>query len=132
VRTPGVCVIADRAQGFAAKLGEQDELIIISRLVYGGPSPDIKAFLDRCIPYLLPYFEVEDGMMRHKQRYSAPLSLRYYYYVLPASEGGPVLISSEEIDLMERISRANAKNLRARNLSAEFVGSVSAVGSISL
>jgi multimeric flavodoxin WrbA len=101
-RTPGVCVIADRAQGFAARLGACDELIVISRLFCGGPSPEIKAFLDRSIPYLLPYFEVVDGRMRHTRRYPDPLSLRYYYYLPFASEKGSIVLSGGDREMAGR------------------------------
>ncbi|MDR3164247.1 MAG: hypothetical protein LBU13_01560, partial [Synergistaceae bacterium] len=93
VRTPGVCVIADRARDFAAKFGAREEFTVVSRLYCGGPSPDVKAFLDRSIPSLLPYFEVVDGVMRHALRYPALRSLRYYYYLPPVSEEGAVVLS---------------------------------------
>jgi hypothetical protein len=96
IRTPGVCAIADRAQGFTAKLGKCEELIVVSRLLFGGPSPEIKAFLDRNIPYLLPYFEVEGGVMRHPRRYPDPLSIRFCYYFLPAKEVGALVLSGSD------------------------------------
>jgi multimeric flavodoxin WrbA len=120
VRTPGECVIADRAQGFAAKLGAADEFIVLSRLFCGGPSPDIKVFLDRTIPYLLPYFNVVDGRMRHARRYESPLSLRYYYYLPPADEKGSVIISGGDDEAagqsLDRLARAY-ENARLKNES---------------
>jgi multimeric flavodoxin WrbA len=44
----------------------QDEVIIISKLTFGGLSPDVKAVLDRSIGYMLPSYGL--AVTREEQR----------------------------------------------------------------
>jgi multimeric flavodoxin WrbA len=70
VKTPGLCVItSDCANDLSRTLMRSDAIVILSELTYGGFSPDIKAFLDRSIPNILPFFEILHGEMHHKMRY---------------------------------------------------------------
>lgn len=71
VKTPGLCVITnDSANDISNMEINADALVLLSRITYGGYSADIKAFLDRSIPNILPYFEIYKGEMHHKMRYS--------------------------------------------------------------
>jgi hypothetical protein len=83
VATPGRCSIADRVTDYPSKLANCEELIIVSRLVYGGFSPSIKAVVDRIIPYFLPFFIIKDDRMRHPVRYENDLKLFCYFYKEP-------------------------------------------------
>jgi multimeric flavodoxin WrbA len=98
VNTPGRCIIEDRAQDFAPKLMEADELIVISRLYLGGLSPDIKAFMDRMIPSMLPFFDIEDDRMRHPRRGRKKIRLTYYFYKDAANAPKSALITGERDD----------------------------------
>jgi multimeric flavodoxin WrbA len=165
IKTPGRCVIDDAISDYPAKLGCCEELIIVSRLVYGGFSPDAKAVIDRIIPYILPFFEVVDDRMRHVPRYPNRLAMSCYFYketngkavtiegkarrslIEVAAEGAGVssaaggaeiltatqhnIVSSDvmgekvteaEWAIAERLVAAVAKNLRATEARAFFVG----------
>ncbi len=80
VKTPGQCVIADRAREFCGEIPRCDEVIIISKLTFGGLSPDIKAVLDRSIGYMLPFFRIVEGEMHHVQRFPSSPSFTYHFY----------------------------------------------------
>ena len=70
LRTPGQCVITkDDANGIASKLINSDAVVLVSEIVFGGFSADIKAFLDRNVQNILPIFEIYKGEMHHPGRY---------------------------------------------------------------
>lgn len=143
VKTPGVCVQDDGISGLGARLGECRELIYVSRLVYGGLSPDVKAVADRLIPYILPFFELQDGRMLHRPRYPGIFKLSYFFYKLPreievdlsvdgerplfdiaGSGNGPIncAAGAKELETMRRLASANARNLGCVETKATFVG----------
>jgi len=90
IRTPGICAVTDDGMNRLAELQIQSDIIIlISEICYGGYSYDIKAFLDRSIPNLSPFFEFRKGDMRHKLRYDrfpVPISIVYGDYSQQESE----------------------------------------------
>ncbi|MDR1164323.1 MAG: flavodoxin family protein [Deltaproteobacteria bacterium] len=110
--TPGICVIADRARDFAPRLARATELWVISRLVFGGLAPEVKAILDRSIGYILPFFRIEAGLTRHVPRYGASLSLAYYFLAEDAT--------APERELARQLARANGRNLGAREAKVVF------------
>ncbi|MDR1953998.1 MAG: hypothetical protein LBQ21_05925 [Clostridiales Family XIII bacterium] len=144
VKTPGRCVIEDRIADYQEKLAHCAELIIVSRLVYGGFSPDIKAVVDRTIPYLLPFFIIADDRMRHSPRYANRFALSCYFYreaaetpvtieeknrslIEVAAEGLAVSaptadVSDGELSVMNRLVAANAQNFGSGRAEARFVG----------
>ena len=65
----GQCVIADQAREFCAYMPQYDEVIVISKLTFGGLSPEVKAVLDRSIGYMLPFFLIVKGEMHHVRRF---------------------------------------------------------------
>ncbi len=52
VKTPGRCVLQDRASVLPELLKHCDEWIILSPIVYGGYSVCVKAAIERCLGYL--------------------------------------------------------------------------------
>lgn len=111
LKTPGKCVLKDEASQLAVLMPEHEELVIISRLTYGGLSGDVKAVLDRSIGFMLPFFRLIDGASRHQKRYEGALSLRYLFY----GAG-----SEEEQKTARTLTEANAKNLAAKHWEAAF------------
>ena len=70
IKTPGLCILTgDCAGTVACREIQADVMIIISRIIYGGYSYDVKAFLDRSIPNMSPYYEIVNGEMHHEMRY---------------------------------------------------------------
>ncbi|MDR1036352.1 MAG: flavodoxin family protein [Deltaproteobacteria bacterium] len=113
VRTPGACVARDRARGFAGLVSRHDELVIVSRMAFGGFSPTVKRVVDRSIAHVLPFFEIKDGVMRHAARSGADFRLTAVLY----RTGG----DAEGMELAERVVKANAANLGATSWEARFV-----------
>lgn len=70
VKTPGICFMKDDGVNTISRHEIQaDIIIILSKITYGAYSYDIKSFLDRSIPNILPFFEIVDNEMHHKMRY---------------------------------------------------------------
>lgn len=104
-KTPGMCVIEDGYGNYGKVMGRCEELIIISRIVYGGFSPFVKNVLDRNIGYILPFFTFRNHEMHHAPRYSEPFSTSVWGY------GEDV--SDSEKKVFERLAKANALNYNA-------------------
>jgi len=70
LKTPGMCAITqDEANSIASKAMNADALVLLTEIVFGGFSADIKAYLDRSIQNILPRFEMYQGEMHHPKRY---------------------------------------------------------------
>lgn len=85
-KTPGQCVIQDEYQKIGALFGNTDELMIISRCLFGSYSSFIKNVIDRSIAYFLPFFEIRQGEMHHKVRYHNTIQFRVFFYGEDLSE----------------------------------------------
>lgn len=112
VKTPGKCVIMDRDSDFAVTMPYVREIVVISQLVFGGLSPNVKAVFDRSIGFILPFFCNVNGEMHHKQRYAKRPNLRYMFYA--------DVISENEKVTAQKLVKANAVNLGTKNFSAHF------------
>lgn len=119
VKTPGTCVIHDRCASLPHLLSQSGEMIILSRITYGGYSPEVKAVLDRSIGYLLPYFRLVGGEMHHCMRYDNPLQLTVHFYGTD--------ISKMEQEIARRVVSANAVNFGAKNHQTFFYDSAEKV-----
>jgi multimeric flavodoxin WrbA len=120
LKTPGNCVIDDRGGKFARLISEHDEFIIISRLVFGGFSPDVKAVLDRSIGYMLPFFRVVNGETNHTRRYGNTFDLRCVFYGAAMTE--------YDREIARSLSAANALNFGAARHECCFYPSVDMAG----
>ncbi len=79
-QNPGYCVYADAFQHSGAAVGNSENVVIVSRLCYGGYSPPVKRFLDRGISDSLPFFTIRKGKTYHINRYQAKKELTVYFY----------------------------------------------------
>ncbi|MDR1110616.1 MAG: hypothetical protein LBP92_07975 [Deltaproteobacteria bacterium] len=120
VRTPGRCVLGDRASAFSSLMPAHDRLSIVSRLVFGGLSAPVKAVLDRSIGFILPFFEDRGGEMRHRRRYPRSPDLAYLYY-------GQDLDEAQMVTARE-LARHNQRNFMAPNASVRFFDSLDRLG----
>lgn len=111
VKTPGQCVINDRGRGFLKHMANCSELIIISRCVFGGLSPDVKAVIDRSIGYILPYFRIMHDEMHHVPRYEKSIKLDYMLY-------GD--INEAERETARMLVKGNAINFNASRYDVRF------------
>lgn len=81
IKTPGTCIYRDDAgTRFIREIWNADFLVFVSRITWGGYSANIKAYADRILPLLHPYFRKIKGEMHHKLRYGKlPLILAAGY-----------------------------------------------------
>ena len=110
-KTPGICVINDRCSDIASYIAKCEELILISPILFGGYSENIKAVIDRFIPYVLPYFRIVGGEMHHKMRYKHSFKLKALFYGK---------CDSEEKQIAESLANANAINFGAESCEVKF------------
>lgn len=159
IETPGLCIVEDKAHEFAYDVMDADELIIISRLCFGTFSPEIKSFLDRMLPCLLPFYEMREGRMRHPMRSENRIGLRFYFYSAPAispdekpvnvrtdkrslievaenhkksNEEKSILAAEEELDIVKKHTEAIAANMHAISVQYKYVGEMRKLSEVKL
>lgn len=115
IKTPGQCVMKDGYENMGLLMSKADEVIVISRCVYGTYSPFVKNILDRSISYILPYFRKIGHKTHHKPRYKQQFHLSAYFY---GEE-----ISDEEKLTAQKMVKANGTNFNAKGTSVAFVHS---------
>ncbi len=69
LKTPGECVMKDGYDNMGELIHKADEVVFMSRYTYGGFSSSTKSVVDRCIGYILPFFQMRNGEMHHMPRY---------------------------------------------------------------
>lgn len=70
IKTPGECHLTrDGTNALSAHFVRSRTAILLTRVTWGGYSADTKAFIDRCIPHLSPFFATLHGEMHHASRY---------------------------------------------------------------
>ena len=112
IKTPGICVLKDGYNNMGELLSKCDELIIISKCVYGSYSPFIRNVWDRSIPYLLPYFITRNNETHHRRRYENTFSLSVHFY----GED----ITQEEQETAKSLVKANGVNFYSTENKAYF------------
>ncbi len=68
-RHPAECFMKDTLQQVCRIIGQADELVIVTKNLYGGYSADIKNVLDRSIGTSTPFSTYRGGLMHHTLRY---------------------------------------------------------------
>lgn len=106
VRTPGACVIRDGYGDLGGWYGAATELILLTRVQYGGYGSFVKRVMDRNIGYLLPFFVKREGEMHHASRYPRKFCFTVIAY-------GSDEKWSQQQTVFERLVAANAVNLNA-------------------
>ena len=119
IKTPGRCVIKDRASVLPSYFAQCSEVMIVSPILYGGYSANVKAVLDRSIGYLLPYFRYIDGQMHHQMRHQNPFQLNVHFYGT---------CGDNERSIAKRLVNANAINLGAAGCSVLFYETAEEIG----
>lgn len=122
IKTPGECITKDRCSIVPKVMAESDEMIIFSRLVYGGFSPSVKGVLDRSIGYMMPYFRIVNNEMHHTKRYDHSFKLTVHFY------GDQ--ISEREKELSRKVIAGNALNLGASGHQVFFHKSLQELGEV--
>ena len=70
VKTPGRCVIEDDMAAVLGEIVPADWLIMASPMIMGYPSALMKKCMDRMVPLVHPYIEIEGGECHHRARYA--------------------------------------------------------------
>lgn len=107
IKSPGMCVMHDGMELIGYKLSTSDEVLVLSKGLYGGFSVEIKRLLDRHISGALPFFTRRNGEMHHPTRYSDRPKWSACFY--NAAE-----MTEQEIELAREIMAANAVNADAK------------------
>ena len=66
---PAECFMKDELQQICRVIGQADELVIITKNLYGGYSADVKNVLDRSIGTSTPFSTYRGRQMHHTLRY---------------------------------------------------------------
>ena len=66
---PAECYIKDKLHQACRIIGQADELVIVTRNLYGEYSPAVKNVLDRAIGSSTPFSTYRGGQMHHTLRY---------------------------------------------------------------
>lgn len=102
VKTPGKCMLKDDMPELLDKVNEVDVLIFATPLYYYSMTSHMKAFVDRMLPLLEPFFIDRNGMIGHPRRRKEPWKL-----LLFSNEG---FIEKDNFDLLvanfNKIARA--------------------------
>ena len=67
-KTPGKCVIRDDATKVYPYIAKSDNLIYISKILYGGYDTPMKTMLERAIPIQKAFIRILNGETHHVQR----------------------------------------------------------------
>ncbi|RDY25385.1 flavodoxin family protein [Romboutsia weinsteinii] len=118
-KTPGCCIIHDESNEISRSMIKCNNLIIVSKIVYGGYSPYIKRILDRSIPNILPFFKVVNNEMHHKPRYKKYPKLTVIGY-------GANITDSEK-NTFKKLVKANSINLQNNQYEVFIVSSIDEV-----
>ena len=120
IKTPGKCVIKDESGKLSEMLPDNDTFVIISKCVYGGLSPDVKAVLERSLGAILsPLFHVVDGEMHHLPRLKKLSALEYHFYGTD--------ITDREKETAQKLAAANAVNMCMTKYEVFFHSSLSEI-----
>lgn len=107
VKTPGLYIRAkDSPNTVSRALIQSDAVVLLSKLTYGGFSPDTKALLDRCIANVSPYFQKYQGETHHRMRYPKYPS----WIALGYGES-----TQAEQEIFKELAQRNAYNLHIQN-----------------
>ena len=68
-RTPGRCRTRDAGQDIASAMRHAGLVVLLTPVISGGYSADLKKAIDRLIGLVHPFFSERDGLTRHHPRY---------------------------------------------------------------
>lgn len=112
IKHPKRCALKDEYSDIVEYIRDSDELILISKCRYGCYSSEVKRVFERCIGYVLPYFEIRNNEIHHKSRYDKKIKLSTYFY------GN---ITNNDKKCVDKLVKANAINLNASDYTINYV-----------
>lgn len=69
IKTPGLCLTNDGIELLLKDIINSDILILLTNVVFGGYSSQLKKILDRLLPLINPFLKREDKQTVHSKRY---------------------------------------------------------------
>jgi multimeric flavodoxin WrbA len=107
VKTPGECAQHDDGEQLCRAVINSDFVVYAAPIVMGYPSAILKRAVERQIPLLSPYIEIEGGEMHHRKRYA-----RYPDVGLLVSAGADT--DAEDIELTRHLWERLARDMKSR------------------
>lgn len=107
VKTPGECVQRDAGAEMCRTVINSDLLVFAAPMSMGYPSSLAKRAVERLIPLLHPYMEIEGGELHHLKRYD-----RYPEMALIVSAGSDT--DAEDLELARELWSRIARNFKSR------------------
>lgn len=103
LKTPGICRIDDFGREITKQMVNNDLIILITPITFGGYSYELKKAVDRFIPNILPFFKEVNGEIHHKQRYEKIASKTFIGYLNH--------IDKEKEGIFKELTQRNALNM---------------------
>jgi hypothetical protein len=113
VKTPGTCRSLDAEQDIVRAIHDDESLVFLDAVTFGGHSYTVKRAQDRLICLLTPFFEKRSELTHHGSRYDTMASLHALGW-LPAPHAGQFLT-------WQALADANAVNMLAPRVGAVVV-----------
>ena len=107
LKTPGECVKHDDGEQLCRAVINSDLVLFAAPMVMGYPSALVKRSVERLIPLLHPYIEIEGGEMHHRKRYE-----RYPDVGLLVSAGADT--DAEDLELTRHLWERLARDFKSR------------------
>ena len=106
VKTPGECAQHDDGELLCRAVINSDFVVYAAPIVMGYPSALLKRAVERQIPLLSPYIEMEGGEMHHRKRYA-----HYPEVGLLVSAGADT--DAEDIELTRHLWERLARDMKS-------------------
>ena len=110
-KTPGKCVIRDEATKVYPYIAKSDNLIYISKILYGGYDTPMKTMLERAIPIQKAFIRILNGETHHVQR---SVELKNATIIAYGE------IGTEEKEIFKALVERNAKNMNFKHYKILF------------
>lgn len=124
IKSPGLCMFRDKCCDINKDESDCDMLVIITKVCYGCYGPQIKTVLDRSIPNLQAFLELQGENLLHVARYSNEK------YALVIAYGD--MIADEEKEMFQRLVAQNALYFHWAKARVLFCEDAAAVTGIAL
>lgn len=105
VKTPGECIIKGDHHTISQQTMQSDLLLLITPIVFGSYSSQLKKMIDHQIPLVMPFFKRIDGEIHHQTRYD-----RYPAFVGIGLQRTP---DATQAHIFRELVQRNAINLHA-------------------
>ncbi|MGL4948944.1 MAG: hypothetical protein ACRC5M_01055 [Anaeroplasmataceae bacterium] len=114
LKHPSKCTFKDSIEELGAKLLSSEEVVFVFEPLFGGFSSSVKAYIDRMIPGIQPFFKVVNKKLHHHPRYNIKPDYKYFAY-------NSINLSDLEKNQLNNIVKAVSINFQANNYELKLV-----------